>query len=62
MTSFKFTTIQNIRIIACSLNNRINTLAKIFRVSFGNSVDFIRQITGLTSFHLLVSERWSRFF
>jgi len=46
-----------------SLNNCINTaVAKIFRVSFGNSVDFIRQMIGLTSLRILVSERRSRFF
>ena len=46
-----------------SLNNCINTsVAKIFRASFGNSVDFIRQMTGLTSLRILVSERRSRFF
>jgi len=45
-----------------SLNNCINTpLAKIFRVSFGDNVDFIRQMTGLTSLRTLVSERRSRF-
>jgi len=46
-----------------SLNNCINTaVAKIFRVSFGDNVDFIRQMTGLTSLRTLVSERRSRFF
>jgi len=44
-----------------SLNNCINTaLVKIFRVSFGDNEDFIRQMTGLTSLHTLVSERRSR--
>ena len=46
-----------------SLNNCINTaVARIFRVSFGNNVDFIRQMTGLTSLGMLASERRSRFF
>jgi len=46
-----------------SLNNCINTaVAKIFRVSFGNDVDFIRQMTGLISLRVLVAERRSRFF
>jgi len=46
-----------------SLNNCINTaVAKIFHVSFGNSVDLIRQMTGLTSLRMLVSERRSRIF
>ena len=46
-----------------SLNNCINTaVAKIFRVSFGNDVDFIRQMTGLISLRILVAERRSRFF
>jgi len=45
------------------MNSLINTaVAKIFRVSFGNNVDFIRQMTGLTSLGILVSERRSRFF
>jgi len=36
-----------------SLNNCINTaVVTIFRVSFGNSVDFIQQITVLTSFRM----------
>jgi len=34
-----------------SLNNCQNT-AKIFRVSFGNGVDFIRQMTGLISLRI----------
>ena len=46
-----------------SLNNCINTaVAKIFRVSFGNDVDFIRQMTGLISLRILIAERRSRFF
>jgi len=46
-----------------SLNNCINTgMAKIFCVSFGNCVDFIRQMTGLISLRILVAERRSRFF
>ena len=46
-----------------SLNNCINTaVAKIFRVSFGNDVDFIRQMTGLISLRILVADRRSRFF
>ena len=46
-----------------SPNNCINTaVAKIFRVSFGVNVDFIRQMTELTSLHILVYERRSRFF
>jgi len=36
-------------------------VAKIFKVSF-NNVDFIRQMTGLTSLRVLVAERRSRFF
>jgi len=45
-----------------SLNNCINiAVAKIFKVSF-NNVDFIRQMTGLTSLRVLVAERRSRFF
>jgi len=44
------------------LNNCINTaVAKIFRVSFGVNVDYIRQMTGLTSLRVLISERRSRF-
>jgi len=46
-----------------SLNNCINTaVGKIFRVSFVNSVDFIRQMTGLTSRRILALERRSRCF
>jgi len=46
-----------------SRNNCINTaVAKIFRVYFGVNVDFIRQMTELTSLHILVYERRSRFF
>jgi len=46
-----------------SLNNCINTgVAKIFHVSFGNGVDFIRQMTGLINLRILVAERRSRFF
>jgi len=47
-----------------SLNrpNCINTaVTRIFGVSFGNGVDFIRQMTGLTSFRISASERRSRF-
>ena len=45
-----------------SLNNCINTaVAKIFRVSFGDNLDFIRQMTGLTNLRILISERRSRF-
>jgi len=44
------------------LNNCINTaVAKIFRVSFGDNVDYIWQMTGLTSLRVLISERCSRF-
>ena len=40
-----------------SLYNCINTaVAKIFRVSFGNDVDFIRQMTGLISLSILVAK------
>jgi len=46
-----------------SLNNCINTaVAKIFCVSFGVNVDFIRQMTELISLYILVYERRSRFF
>ena len=46
-----------------SLNNCINTaVAKIFHVSFGNGMDFIRQMTGLINLCILVAERRSRFF
>ena len=46
-----------------SLNNCINTaVAKIFRPSFGNGVDFIRQMTALISLRTLVAERRSGFF
>ena len=45
-----------------SLNSCINTaVAKVFFVSFGNNVDFIQQLTGLTDFSVLVLERRSRF-
>jgi len=45
-----------------SLNNCTNVaVAKIFKISF-NNVDFIRQMTGLTGFRVLVAERRSRFF
>ena len=45
-----------------SLNNCINTaVAKLLRVSFGNNVDFVRQVTGLTTLSILVYERRSRF-
>jgi len=37
-------------------------VAKIFRVPFGVNADFIRQMTELTSLHILVYERRSRFF
>ena len=41
-----------------SLNNCINTaVAKILRPSFGNGVDFIRQMTALISLRTLVAER-----
>jgi len=44
------------------LNNCINTaVAKIFCVSFGVNVDYIRQMTRLTSLRVLISERRSRF-
>ena len=47
----------------CVLNNCINAaVAKKFHVSFGNNVDFICQMTGLTSLRILVSERRSRFY
>jgi len=50
-------------VIINSLNNCINTaVAKIFRVSLGVNVDFIWQMTELTSLHILVYERRSRFF
>ena len=46
-----------------SVNKCINTaVTKIFRVSFGDNVDFIRQMTGFTSLRTFVSERRSRFF
>jgi len=46
-----------------SLNNFINTaVSKIFHVSFGNSEDFIQQMTGLTNLRILASKRHSRFF
>jgi len=45
-----------------SFNNCINiAVAKIFKVSL-NNVDFIWQMTGLTSLRVLVAERRSRFF
>ena len=53
-----------------SLNNINTAVAKIFRVSFGNDVDFIiiiiiyllKKMTGLISLRILVAERRSRFF
>ena len=37
-------------------NNCINTaVAEIFRVSFGNDVEFIRQMTGLISLRMHIS-------
>jgi len=46
-----------------SLNNCLNTtVAKIFRVSFGDNVDFIWQMTGYTSLRTLVCERHRGFF
>jgi len=45
-----------------SLNNCINVaVAKIFHVSFGDNVDFIRQMTGLTSLRTLICDRRSSF-
>jgi len=45
-----------------SVNNCIYiAVSKIFKVSF-NNVDFIQQMTGLTSLHVFVAERCSRFF
>jgi len=44
-----------------SLNNCINVaVAKIFKVSF-NNVDFIRQMTALTSLRVLVAEKVNYF-
>ena len=40
-----------------SLNNINTAVAKIFRVSFGNDVDFIRQMTGLISLRMHISCR-----
>jgi len=51
--------------IGCVLHTNgddLTTVAKIFRVSFGNDVDFIQQMTGLISYRILVAERRSRFF
>ena len=49
--------------VILTVNNCINTaVAKIFRVSSGNDVDFIRQMTALISLRILVAERRSRLF
>ena len=59
MSATELKTVTSTGDILHSIRRSVLTL---FRVSFGDNVDFIRQMTGLTSLRTLVSARRSRFF